>query len=56
MSDDVRARIGKMRALSTNPEVRHDGLCSKLIDQAECDCYVSTYAAWADHIEEALDE
>lgn len=49
-----RDRIAEMRAISADESVPHHGMCSKVIDRAECDCYVSSYATWADYIEAAL--
>ena len=54
--DSPRDRIGEMRALSSDERAAHHGMCSKLIDQADCDCYVSSYAKWADYIEAALND
>lgn len=53
-SDRAKDRIAEMRAISNDEGVPHHGMCSKLIDQATCDCYVSSYAKWADYIEAAL--
>lgn len=55
-SDEVQDRIAEMRAVSTDGTVSHHGMCSTIIDQDECDCYVSSYAVWADYIEAALNE
>jgi hypothetical protein len=54
MSSSVRDRIAEMRAISADTEALHHGMCSSVIDRAECDCYVSSYAVWADYIESAL--
>lgn len=52
-ADSMKDRIAEMRAVSNDKSVPHHGMCSKLIDMAECDCYVSSYATWADYIEAA---
>lgn len=54
-SDNIRDRIGEMRAVSTDGRTPHHGMCSKLIDQDECDCYVASYAVWAHYIEAAVE-
>lgn len=53
-NDNPKDRIAELRALSTDERVPHHGMCSKLIDQDDCDCYVAGYAQWADYIEEVL--
>lgn len=53
-ADGPRDRLAEMRALSTDERVPHHGLCSKIVDRAECDCYVASYAVWADYIEAAI--